>query len=60
MFQEGEKRIKVEFHVLEDNCFCSGLQFVGKPSGIDEDDGWLICYVHNEKTNLSQVSVASH
>ncbi|XXG48093.1 hypothetical protein AAC387_Pa02g2625 [Persea americana] len=55
--KEGEKRIKVEYHVLEDNCFCSGLQFVGKPSGIDEDDGWLICYVHNEKTNLSQVHI---
>lgn len=57
MFQEGEKRIKVEYQVLEDNYFFSGLQFVEKPSCIDEDDGWLICYVHDEKTNISQVSV---
>ncbi|KAK9130625.1 hypothetical protein Sjap_011112 [Stephania japonica] len=58
-FDEKEKGngqfIKEEYHRLEEGTFCSGLQFVGKPGGVDEDDGWLVCYVHDERRNVSQV-----
>ncbi|KAL6006138.1 hypothetical protein ACLOJK_040184 [Asimina triloba] len=57
LFQEHGNRIKVEYHVMEDYLFCSGLLFVKKPGGVDEDDGWLICYVHDEKNNVSQVHI---
>ncbi|XP_058075664.1 carotenoid 9,10(9',10')-cleavage dioxygenase-like [Magnolia sinica] len=39
VIKEGEDWIKVEYHVLEENQFCSGLHFIPKPGGIDEDDG---------------------
>jgi carotenoid cleavage dioxygenase-like enzyme len=45
----------VEYHVLKEKTFCSGVQFVAKENGIDEDDGWIITYVHDELTNVSQV-----
>jgi len=38
------------------NTFCSGASFVPKPGGIDEDDGWIITFTHNENENISQVS----
>ncbi|KAK9156811.1 hypothetical protein Scep_003385 [Stephania cephalantha] len=60
-FDENEKGngqfVKEEYHRLEEGTFCSGLQFVGKPGGVDEDDGWLVCYVHDERRNVSQVYI---
>jgi len=45
----------VEYHALQEKQFCSGVQFVAKQNGIYEDDGWVITYVHDEGTNMSQV-----
>ncbi|KAL4194116.1 hypothetical protein AMTRI_Chr05g57680 [Amborella trichopoda] len=57
-FQRGsENMIKIEYHELAENQFCSGLAFVAKPGQGKEDEGWLISFVHNEDTNLSQVYI---
>ncbi|KAK8991648.1 hypothetical protein V6N11_062651 [Hibiscus sabdariffa] len=55
--RENQGLIKVEYHMLEKNTFCSGDAFVPKDGGVDEDDGWVITFVHNEDTNTSQVLV---
>lgn len=41
--------------MLKENTFCTGASFVPKDGGIEEDDGWIITFVHNEDTNISQV-----
>lgn len=48
--------IEVEHHKFPNNTFCSGATFVAKPGGAEEDDGWIITYVHNEDSNTSQVT----
>ncbi|ERN15065.1 hypothetical protein AMTR_s00056p00029160 [Amborella trichopoda] len=53
----SENMIKIEYHELEENQFCSGLAFVAKPGQGKEDEGWLISFVHNEDANLSQVYI---
>ncbi|KAK3131707.1 hypothetical protein QOZ80_6AG0510210 [Eleusine coracana subsp. coracana] len=55
--KENRELILVEYHVLEEKHFCSGVQFVAKENGIDEDDGWVVTYVHNEGTDTSQVYI---
>ncbi|XP_008659260.1 carotenoid 9,10(9',10')-cleavage dioxygenase 1 [Zea mays] len=55
--KENEQLIFVEYHTLQEQQFCSGVQFVVKENGIDEDDGWLVTYVHDERTNISQVYI---
>lgn len=59
-FQEINGNIKVEYHVMEDNHFCSGIEFVKKQDAIDEDDGWVVCYVHDENKNQSKVIFLYH
>ncbi|KAM5565533.1 hypothetical protein ABKV19_019506 [Rosa sericea] len=68
--REGElenEEIKVERHMFEENTFCTGAAFVPKQSDssrigsileeVEEDDGWVITFVHNEDTKVSQVYV---
>ncbi|KAK8553520.1 hypothetical protein V6N13_062322 [Hibiscus sabdariffa] len=55
--REEQGLIKVEYHMFEKNTFCSGSAFVPKDEGVDEDDGWVITFVHNEDTNTSQVLI---
>ncbi|KAG6389428.1 hypothetical protein SASPL_150896 [Salvia splendens] len=50
-------QVKVEHHKLPGNTFCSGIAFVAKTGGGDEDDGWIVAYVHNEDRNTSHVYV---
>ncbi|XLU35137.1 hypothetical protein S245_071203 [Arachis hypogaea] len=58
-----ENVIRTEYHAFESsNMFCTGLAFVPKEKGgikmeKEEDDGWIIAFVHNEDTNLSQVHI---
>ncbi|PSR91264.1 Carotenoid 9,10(9',10')-cleavage dioxygenase [Actinidia chinensis var. chinensis] len=52
-----EDFIKVEYHKFEENTFCSGASFVPRQTGLEEDDGWIITFVHNEDTNISYVYV---
>jgi carotenoid cleavage dioxygenase-like enzyme len=52
----SEELIKVEYHMFEKNTFCTGAAFVLKEGGFEEDDGWIITFVHNEDTNISQVT----
>ncbi|XP_012077565.2 carotenoid 9,10(9',10')-cleavage dioxygenase 1 [Jatropha curcas] len=49
--------IKVEYHKFERNTFCSGAAFVPKNGSVEEDDGWIITFVHNEDTNISQAYI---
>lgn len=56
-FEEQEAGlIKVEYHKFKKNSFGSGAAFVPKEGGAEEDDAWVITFVHNEDTNISQVS----
>ncbi|KAK8509272.1 hypothetical protein V6N11_007674 [Hibiscus sabdariffa] len=55
--REEQGLIKVEYHMFEKNTFCSGSAFVPKDEGVDEDDGWVITFVHNEDTDTSQVLI---
>ncbi|CAM0954752.1 unnamed protein product [Alopecurus aequalis] len=52
-----EDLIKVDYHHLDRNQFCSGATFVPKVNGANEDDGWIISYVHDEGTNKSEVHI---
>lgn len=45
----------MEYHMFEKNTFCNGAAFVARDEGVEEDDGWIITFVHNEDTNTSQV-----
>ncbi|KAF3446413.1 hypothetical protein FNV43_RR11592 [Rhamnella rubrinervis] len=55
--RESEEVIKVEYNMFEKNTFCSGAAFVSKEGGVEEDDGWIITFVHHEDTDISQVYV---
>uniref|UniRef100_A0ACD5YIZ9 Uncharacterized protein n=1 Tax=Avena sativa TaxID=4498 RepID=A0ACD5YIZ9_AVESA len=52
-----EDLIKMEIHPLDEDQFCSGTSFVPRVGGSHEDDGWIISFVHNERTNISQVHI---
>ncbi|KAF6152225.1 hypothetical protein GIB67_005879 [Kingdonia uniflora] len=49
--------VKVEYHNFDENTFCSGAVFVPKDGSSEEDDGWVVSFVHNEETNISQVHI---
>ncbi|XP_019184911.1 PREDICTED: carotenoid 9,10(9',10')-cleavage dioxygenase 1-like isoform X2 [Ipomoea nil] len=55
--EEGEAKelINVEYHMLPQNTFCTGAVFVAKADNTEEDDGWIVTFVHDENTNKSQV-----
>lgn len=53
--KKPEELIKVEYNMFPENTFCSGSTFVSKSGGLEEDDGWIISYVHNEDSNISEV-----
>lgn len=49
---------KVEYHMLPENTFCTGSAFVAKNGGaVEEDDGWIVTFVHNEAIDISQVYI---
>ena len=43
--------------MFEKKTYCSGAAFVPKQFviSLEEDDGWIVTFVHNEDTNISQV-----
>lgn len=41
--------------MFEKNVFCTGATFVSKSDGVEEDDGWMVTFIHNEDTDISQV-----
>lgn len=49
--------VKVEHHHLGANKFYSGATFVSRNGGQEEDDGWIVSFVHDEDSNTSQVSM---
>ncbi|KAM4074567.1 hypothetical protein ACB094_10G102900 [Castanea mollissima] len=55
--RHSEEQIKVEYHMFEENTFCTGAAFVMKEGSFEEDDGWIITYVHNEDTDISEAYI---
>ncbi|CAJ1973892.1 unnamed protein product [Sphenostylis stenocarpa] len=55
--EQAEKPIRVECHMFGKNTFCSGAAFVPRDGGLEEDDGWIIAFVHNEDINISEVHI---
>ncbi|PHT28432.1 hypothetical protein CQW23_31945 [Capsicum baccatum] len=55
--KQEDDLIKVEYHIFPTKTFCSGAIFVQKVEGVDEDDGWIVAFTHNENTNQSQVYI---
>ncbi|KAC9164488.1 hypothetical protein E3N88_46279 [Mikania micrantha] len=53
----AEHHIKMEYHWLPENNFCSGSAFVAKPEAMDEDDGWIVSFAHDEDNDTSYVLV---
>jgi carotenoid cleavage dioxygenase-like enzyme len=50
----GSSFIRMQYHWLGKDQFCSGAAFVPRVGGSHEDDGWIISFIHNEKNNTSQ------
>ncbi|XP_030543072.1 carotenoid 9,10(9',10')-cleavage dioxygenase 1-like [Rhodamnia argentea] len=50
-----EETIMLDYHEFGENIFCTGAAFVPNENGFEEDDGWIITFVHNESTDTSQV-----
>ncbi|KAL6846362.1 hypothetical protein ACP4OV_023810 [Aristida adscensionis] len=53
----GPDLITMQYHWLDKDQFCSGASFVPRVGGSHEDDGWIISFIHNEKTNISEVHI---
>ncbi|PNS92599.2 hypothetical protein POPTR_018G043000v4 [Populus trichocarpa] len=56
-WEESEGHIKVEYHEFVGNTFCTGAAFVPKEGWLEEDDGWIITFVHDEDTDTSKVYI---
>ncbi|KAI3791989.1 hypothetical protein L2E82_05857 [Cichorium intybus] len=54
---EKQDYLEMECHKFPENTFCTGAAFVPKPGGLEEDDGWVITFVHDEHLNISSVIV---
>ncbi|KAG6546179.1 hypothetical protein Mapa_012214 [Marchantia paleacea] len=46
-----------QFHDPGENTYCSEPSFVARPGSLREDDGWIVTYVHNESTNISDMII---
>ncbi|KAK2979490.1 hypothetical protein RJ640_002023, partial [Escallonia rubra] len=57
--KEGQCRqaIKTVYHKFSKNNFCTGSAYVSKPGAVEEDDGWIVAFVHDEDTDTSHVLV---
>ncbi|KAG2634387.1 hypothetical protein PVAP13_2NG169400 [Panicum virgatum] len=53
----GSSFIRMQYHWLGKDQFCSGAAFVPRVGGSHEDDGWIISFIHNEKNNTSQAHI---
>ncbi|KAK0578416.1 hypothetical protein LWI29_009986 [Acer saccharum] len=55
---DGERQLLLSlFAVTAKNCHSEELRHDAKPGGCEEDDGWLLSFVNNEETNVSQVHI---
>ncbi|KAL2607817.1 hypothetical protein R1flu_026390 [Riccia fluitans] len=55
--QKNEDSKLVQFHDVADNTIYSEPVFVARPGSTEEDDGWIVTYVHNEATNISEMII---
>ncbi|KAK6924988.1 Carotenoid oxygenase [Dillenia turbinata] len=45
--------MKMEYHMLPPNNFFTGATFVAKPASVEEEDeGWIMAFVHDENTKV--------
>ncbi|KAD2015374.1 hypothetical protein E3N88_42023 [Mikania micrantha] len=49
--------VKMEHHKFPKNTFCTGATFVSKHGGTEEDDGWVVTFVHDEQLNISRAII---
>ncbi|KAF6165338.1 hypothetical protein GIB67_018782 [Kingdonia uniflora] len=49
--------VKVKYHNFNENTFCSGAVFVPKAGILEEENGWIVSFVHNEETKISEVHI---
>ncbi|KAJ7544296.1 hypothetical protein O6H91_09G073100 [Diphasiastrum complanatum] len=52
-------KVRFESRDFGPNKFGSEPQFVARPGGMDEDDGWLITYVYDRSSDMSEVHIVS-
>ncbi|KAK1289619.1 Carotenoid 9,10(9',10')-cleavage dioxygenase 1 [Acorus calamus] len=52
-----EEMINLKYHKIGEKQFCTGAAFVARNGGLEEDDGWIVTFVHSEETNVSQVHI---
>lgn len=49
--------MKVGYHNFKMDSFCSRCVLIPTKDGLGEDSGWIVSWVHNEGTDVSQVLV---
>lgn len=49
--------VKLEFYDPGPQRYVSEPLFVSSPNAIEEDDGWIVTYVHDENTNISELHI---
>ncbi|XP_023768642.1 carotenoid 9,10(9',10')-cleavage dioxygenase 1 isoform X1 [Lactuca sativa] len=54
---DSEGNVKMEYHWLPKNNFCTGSTFVAKTKAVEEDDGWVVTFAHDEDSDTSYVLV---
>ncbi|MEZ4887542.1 MAG: carotenoid oxygenase family protein [Chitinophagales bacterium] len=52
-FEEG----KITIHHFAAHEFGGEPFFVARPNAVEEDDGWILCFVYNEQTNGSELLI---
>ncbi|EFJ07263.1 hypothetical protein SELMODRAFT_132803, partial [Selaginella moellendorffii] len=57
VYRHAKDEIDVKYHDLGANRYGSEPLFVARPHSTDEDDGWIVSYVHDEETNKSEVYI---
>ncbi|KAK3030416.1 hypothetical protein RJ639_037545 [Escallonia herrerae] len=54
---QSHQAIKIVYQKFAKNNFCPGATYVSKPGAVEEDDGWIVAFRHDEDTDTSHVLV---
>ena len=56
-FSDGTVDVQTQVHQLGSNRYCGEAVFAPRLGAAEEDDGWLLTYVHDEETNQSELLI---
>mmetsp|Transcript_7385 Transcript_7385/g.27121 ORF Transcript_7385/g.27121 Transcript_7385/m.27121 type:complete len:597 (+) Transcript_7385:66-1856(+) len=55
--ETADGSLQSSLHEMEAGVFCGEVDFIARPNATAEDDGWLVCYTHNEITGDSELRI---